>query len=65
MQKKLYRIKEGKKLCGVCGGLAEYFELDVTLVRLITVVACLCAGIGVIAYIAAALIVPEKPADAI
>lgn len=62
MQKKLYRVKEGKMLCGVCTGIAEYFDLDVSIVRLITIVAA-CTSLGVIAYIAAAFVVPEKPAD--
>ena len=59
--KKLYRIKEGKILCGVCTGLAEYFTLDISVVRLLVVLASLVSGAGVIAYIIAALVVPEKP----
>ena len=61
MQKRLYRIREGKKLCGVCGGIAEYFDLDPTVVRLATALLCIFAGAGIPAYIIAALIVPEKP----
>lgn len=61
MEKKLYRIREGKKLCGVCGGIAEYFDLDPTVVRLATALLCIFAGAGVAAYIIAAIIVPEKP----
>lgn len=61
MQKKLYRIMEGKMLCGVCTGVSEYFDLDVSIVRLITVVTAF-TSIGLIAYIAAAFILPEKPA---
>ena len=61
MEKKLYRIREGKMLCGVCGGIAKYFGIDVSLVRL-GVVLLSCAGFsGVIACIAAAIIVPEEP----
>lgn len=61
MEKKLYRVREGKMLCGVCGGIAEYFGIDATLVRL-GVVLLSCAGFsGVVAYIVAAIIVPEKP----
>ena len=60
MEKKLYRINKGKKLCGVCTGLAEYFDLDVNIVRLITVVAAL-TSFGIVGYIAAAIIIPEKP----
>ncbi|HBR31855.1 MAG: PspC domain-containing protein [Eubacteriales bacterium] len=61
MQKKLYRVKEGKMLCGVCNGIAEYFELDVSIIRLITIVASCFGGAGLIAYIAAAFVIPEKP----
>lgn len=62
MTKKLYRIQEGKMLCGVCGGIAEYFNIDPTLVRLGAVLLC-CAGFsGVLVYVVAAIIVPEKPA---
>lgn len=61
--KKLYRIEEGKMLCGVCGGIAEYFGIDPTLVRLgFVLVSCLAGG-GVLAYIIAAVIMPVKPSD--
>lgn len=63
MEKKLYRIKEGKKLVGVCGGVAEYLNLDPTLIRLLWVLLTLCASIGLWAYIACAFIIPEKPDD--
>lgn len=59
MNKKLYRIKEGAMLAGVCTGLAAYFNCDVSLIRVLTVIACLTTGVGVVAYIAAALILPE------
>jgi phage shock protein C len=61
MEKKLYRIMEGKQLAGVCTGLAEYFKLDVSVVRLIWVLFTLFAGSGLLAYIVCALIIPEKP----
>ena len=61
MEKKLYRVTEGKMVAGVCGGVAEYFNVDVTVVRLVWAVASCFAFAGVIAYIAAAVIVPEKP----
>jgi phage shock protein C len=60
MNKKLHRIAEGQKLCGVCTGLADYFNADVTVVRLIAVASCLFSGAGVIAYIAAAVIMPTE-----
>lgn len=63
MQKRLYRVREGKQICGVCGGIAEYFELDPTVVRLATALLCIFAGAGVVAYIIAAIIVPEKPLE--
>lgn len=61
MGKKLYRITDGRMICGVCGGVAEYFDLDPTLIRLGWVIISCFAGAGVIAYIAAAFIMPEKP----
>ena len=63
MEKKLYRIKEGKKLAGVCGGFAEFFGIDPTVVRLIWALISLCAGTGILAYIVCAFVIPEKPDD--
>ena len=60
MKKRLYKCKEDRKLCGVCAGIAEYFEVDPTLVRLAWVVFCLLGGSGVLAYILAAIIMPEE-----
>lgn len=63
MEKKLYRVREGKVLCGVCAGIAEYFKLDPVIVRLGAVLLT-CAGFsGLLAYIIAAIIVPEKPLE--
>lgn len=59
--KKLYRSKENKMISGVCGGVAEYFGVDVTLVRILWVIFGLLGGPGVIAYILAAIIIPENP----
>ena len=61
MEKKLYRSKTNKKIFGVCGGLAEYFEIDATIVRLILALLVVFAGFGVLAYLIAALIMPEAP----
>ena len=61
MEKKLYKSNTDKKICGVCGGLAEYFGMDSTVVRLILVLAVLFAGCGVLAYLIAALVMPQKP----
>jgi len=62
MQKKLYRMREGRVLAGVCGGIAEYFNLDPTLIRVIWAVVA-ATGSGILAYIICALIIPEKPWD--
>ncbi|MBO5715488.1 MAG: PspC domain-containing protein [Clostridia bacterium] len=61
MEKKLYKSKVNKKICGVCGGLAEYLNMDPTIVRLIVVLLTLVGGCGVLAYIIAALIMPFNP----
>ena len=58
--KKLYRSVSDKKLAGVCGGIAEYFGLDSTLVRVGWALVSLF-GPGILAYIICALIIPEKP----
>ena len=61
MNKKLYRSLSDKKLAGVCGGIAEYFGLDSTLIRVGWALVSLFAGAGVLAYIVCAIIIPEKP----
>ncbi len=58
--KRLYKIEEGKKLCGVCGGIGEYFGIDPTLIRIIWVIFSFGFGCGIIAYIIAAIIMPQK-----
>lgn len=60
MNKKLYRSNTQKMLTGVCGGIAEYFNTDVSLVRLITLILCVAFGPGILIYIAAAFIIPER-----
>lgn len=57
--KKLYRSKTDKKICGVCGGLGEYFNVDSTLIRL-TAVLLAFMEVGILAYIIAAIIIPEE-----
>ena len=59
--KKLYKSSTDKKLAGVCGGIAEYFGIDSTLVRLGWVVFSLLGGSGLLAYIIAAIIMPDRP----
>ena len=60
MNKKLYRSIADKKISGVCGGIAEYFGVDSTLIRLLWVVSVIFAGVGVLLYIICALVVPER-----
>ena len=60
-EKKLYKSSTDKKLAGVCGGIAEYFNIDSTLVRLGWVLFRLLGGSGLLAYIIAALIMPDRP----
>ncbi len=62
MNKKLYRSREDKKLCGVCSGVAKYLGLDPTVVRLLWAIIGL-SGAGFVAYIIAAMVIPEEPAD--
>ena len=59
-RKHLHRVSDGKMICGVCSGLAEYFDIDPTIVRLIWIFLVFCAGTGILAYIVAALIMPNK-----
>ena len=60
-EKKLYKSSTDKKLAGVCGGLAEYFNIGSRLVRLGWVVFGLLGGSGLLAYIIAAIIMPDRP----
>jgi len=60
MNKRLYKSREDKMIDGVCGGIAEYFDIDPTLVRLIWAVFCATGG-GILAYIIAAIIIPARP----
>ncbi|MEE0937291.1 MAG: PspC domain-containing protein [Bacteroidales bacterium] len=59
--KKLYRSNTDRKLCGVCGGFAEYFDLDPTIIRLIFIFLTLFGGGGVLIYLICALVVPKSP----
>ncbi|MCR5195068.1 MAG: PspC domain-containing protein [Pseudobutyrivibrio sp.] len=60
--KRLYKSYD-RKICGVCGGIAEYFDVDPTIVRLAWVVFVLIGGCGILAYIIAAIIMEDKPRD--
>ena len=57
--KKLCKSETDKMICGVCGGIAEYFGIDATLVRLGFAVFSVLGGSGILAYIAAAVIIPR------
>ena len=61
MEKKLYRSKTDKKLAGVCGGIAKYLNIDVTIIRLIWAIVSVFAGAGLSAYLVCALVIPEEP----
>ena len=63
MNKKLYKSNTNKMLEGVCGGIAEYFGIDPTIVRLAWVVFCALGGSGILAYIVAAIIIPSAPLE--
>lgn len=58
--KKLFRSSSDKKICGVCGGLAEYLDLDPTVMRVIFLLLIFCAGGGLLAYLILALVMPVK-----
>ena len=60
-KKKLYRSRENRIIGGVCGGIAEYFDIDPVLIRIIAVLTIFANGIGIIAYIIAWIIIPQNP----
>lgn len=60
--KRLYRSKKDKMIAGVCGGLAEYFEVDPVLVRVLFALAAFMGGIGIILYILLVIVTPEEGA---
>ena len=60
MEKQLYRSTNNKVISGVCGGIAEYFEIDPTIVRLLWALITITGGIGIIAYIVCIIIIPEN-----
>jgi len=61
MEKKLYRDEFHKKVGGVCSGLAEYFAVDVAIVRILFVLACILHGGGLIVYIVLWIALPKRP----
>ncbi len=57
--KRLYRSSNQRMICGVCGGIAEYFNIDPTIIRLAWVLFSLAGGSGILVYLIAAIIIPE------
>jgi phage shock protein C len=62
--RKLYRSRTNRQVAGVCGGLAEYFGMDPTLIRVLFVVLAVLGGSGVVLYLALWIIVPNAPQGA-
>ena len=58
-RKRLYKSRNNKMICGVCAGIADYFNIDTSIVRVLWAVLALAAGTGILAYIACAIILPE------
>lgn len=58
-RKRLYKSRNNKMICGVCAGIADYFNIGPSIVRVLWAVLALAAGTGVLAYIACAIILPE------
>lgn len=61
MNKRLYRSASDKMLAGVCSGIAHYFGVDPTLIRLAWVLFCGLGGSGLLAYIICAIVIPQEP----
>jgi phage shock protein C len=59
--RKLYRSRTNRQVAGVCGGLAEHFNTDATLLRVLFVVLAVLGGSGIVIYIAMWIIVPQEP----
>lgn len=60
MEKKLYRSRMNRTLCGVCGGIGEYIHIDPTVVRLLWILFAFFGGSGILAYIIAAIVIPDQ-----
>lgn len=61
MEKKLYRSRDKKLICGVCAGIGEYFNIDPTVIRLAFALFSCMGGSGILAYLIASVIMPPKP----
>lgn len=63
MEKRLYRSRRQRILAGVCGGIAEYFDIDPVIIRLLMILLIFANGLGILFYIIAAIIIPENPEE--
>ena len=63
MSKRLYKSNTNKMVDGVCGGIAEYFGIDPTLIRIGRILFCAAGGSGFLAYLIAAIIIPRNPGN--
>ena len=61
--RKLYRSGKDKMICGVCGGLGDYLNVDPTLIRVLWVLLTCWAGMSIVAYLVAAIIIPMEPPE--
>jgi len=59
-EKRLVRTLDNRMICGVCGGIGKYFNIDPTLIRLIWVIASILGGSGLLVYIIAAINIPKE-----
>ena len=59
-KKRLYKVEDGKKIAGVCGGVAEYLNMDPTIIRIIWALCFFVGGFGLLLYIIAAFVMPDK-----
>jgi len=60
IMKRLFKSRTDRKIAGVCGGLGQYFGIDSTVVRLIWIISIFALGTGILAYIIAAIVMPEE-----
>lgn len=65
VRKRLVRSSTDKKIAGVCAGLADYFDLDVTIIRIVWILAVLFAGAGVLVYLILWIALPLAPTPAV
>jgi len=61
MAKRLYRSTTNRRVAGVCGGLADYFDIDPVIIRLLWAISIFCLGSGALAYIIAIIVIPTDP----